>query len=220
MNNLTKIVLLVACFVSSHLAAQQELMMYSLPDLWHSSSLNPAFFPEGKKIAIGLPGLGLDLAHSGDITYQDIFSKDGDKTKVDFSNALSKLDQENNFFAEQRIETFSFGLKIKKLYLSLGHANRLSGSIQYPKTLPELIWNGNAQYIGQTLNIAPQATIFNWNEWYAGVAADLGKFRVGLRLKMLNGTASLLTDDAHKSATIYTNPDIYQLSLTSDYGLW
>lgn len=194
-------------------------MLHSLSEVWHSTSTNPAFFPEGKRIAVGLPGIGLDAAHSGDISYKDIFIKDGNRTKIDFSGALAKLDPSNTVNFEQRIETVSLGIRLPgKIWLQAGHANRLSGTLTYPKTLPALIWDGNAQYIGQTVDIALQTDIADWNEWSVGLAKGFGKLRIGLRGKYLTGTSALLTDDAHRSATITTSNDIYQLSLASDYG--
>ena len=211
--------LLALLLLSLRLSAQQELMLHSLPDLWHSTATNPAFFPENKHIAIGLPGIGLDAAHSGDITYNDIFVKKGDHKAIDFTNALAKLDPSNTVHFDQRIETVSLGLRIPgKIWLQVGHANRFSGNITYPKTLPALIWDGNAQYIGQTVDIAMQADLFDWNEWNIGVAKDFGKLNVGVRAKYLTGTSALLTDDAHRSATITTSNDIYQLTLATDYG--
>ncbi|MBC7777110.1 MAG: hypothetical protein H7246_16880 [Phycisphaerae bacterium] len=211
--------ILLTLVFSLQLSAQQELMLHSMPDLWHSASTNPAFFPENKTIAIGLPGIGLDAAHSGDISYNDIFVKSGDHRVIDFSNALSKLEPSNTLHFDQRIETMSLGFRIPgKMWLQVGHANRFSGSIIYPKTLPALIWDGNAQYIGQTVDIAPQTDVINWNEWSVGLAKGFGKLRLGLRVKYLTGTSALLTDDAHHSATVTTSDDIYQLSLATDYA--
>ena len=211
-------VVLVLLF-SIQLSAQQELMLHSMSDIWHSSSTNPAFFPENKRIAIGLPGIGLDAAHSGDITYRDIFVKNGDRTILDFTNALDKLDPTNTVQFEQRIETVSLGFQLPgKIWLQAGHANRLSGSITYPKALPALIWDGNAQYIGQTVDIALQTNLSNWNEWSVGVGKAFGGFQVGLRAKYLTGTSAMKTDEGHKSATITTSNDIYQLALATDYG--
>jgi len=204
--------------LAARLSAQQELMLHSLPNLWHSTSLNPAFFPKDKHFVIGLPAYALDAAHSGDITYKDIFVKKDGQTTIDFGNAISKLDPENELFLDQRIETLSLGIRFGKLALQAGHANRLTGVINYPKSLPELIWNGNAPYIGQTVQIAPRATFFDWNEWSAGASLELGKLSVGGRVKLLTGISALRTDSDHQSATIYTDPDIYQLTLNTDYG--
>jgi len=200
------------------LEAQQEMMLNSLPDLWHSTTVNPAYFPKDKHFVIGLPGYSLDAAHTGSLTYNDIFIKDGDRTLLNFSKAIGALDPQNEVFFEQRIETVSLGLALGKWRLQAGHANRFSGVLNYPKSLPELIWNGNAPYIGQVVDVALQAKLFNWNEWSAGLSREFGRLTIGARLKYLSGTSALKTDDDHHLATIYTNPDIYQLEMETDYG--
>ena len=201
--------------------AQQEMMLHSLSNLWHSNtSVNPAFFPENKRIVIGLPAYSLDAAHSGNITYNDIFRKDGDRTIVDFDNAISKLDPENDLSFDQRLETFSFGYRTRngKWGIQAGHAIAYSGTLTYPKSLPELIWNGNAPFIGQTIEFAPQADISDWHEWSVGVIRQIGSLNIGIRAKYLSGISALRTDDNRNSMSLYTNPDIYQLTLKTDYA--
>jgi Family of unknown function (DUF5723) len=208
-------------FIVGPAKAQQELMLNSLSDVWHSNSTNPAFVPKDKHFVIGLPGIGLDGAHSGTISYKDIFTKVGDRTIIDFSNALAKLDPSNTVHFDQRIETVSLGIRLPgKIWLQAGHANHLGGSITYPKALPSLIWDGNAQYIGQTVDIAIQTDISNWNEWSVGLAKAFGPVNVGVRAKYLTGIASLLTDNNRQKATITTSDDIYQLSLSTNFAFF
>lgn len=206
--------------LASGLNAQQELMLHTLPDLWHAGSVNPAFFPEGKRFAIGLPGYSLDAAHSGDITYNDILRKDGDRTIIDLGNVIGKLDPENEVYFDQRIETFSLGLRSRddKWALQLGHAIVLSGWVNYPKDLAEVLWNGNAPYVGETLEIGPQTDIFDWQEWNAGISRRLGNFTLGARVKFLTGVSALITEPGRNTMRVYTDPDIYQLTLTTDYA--
>ncbi|MCY7327894.1 MAG: DUF5723 family protein, partial [Saprospiraceae bacterium] len=105
------------------LSAQQELMLQTLPDLWHATSINPALFPANKRIAIGLPAYSLDASHSGDITYNDLLRKAGDRNVIDFGQVIDKLEPENTLHFDQRIETFSFGLRLPGNWsIQAGHA--------------------------------------------------------------------------------------------------
>ena len=214
---------LLVLLAVARLNAQQEMMLNSLQNLWHSNtSTNPAFFPENKHFVIGLPGYSLDAAHSGDLTYKDIFRKDGDRTIVDFDNAISKLDPENDLNFDQRLETVSFGFRSpnNKWGFQVGHAIAFSGAVTYPKALPELLWNGNASYIGQTVEIGVEADIADWHEWSVGVMRQFGPLNVGVRAKYLTGISALRTDDDRHSMSIYTDPDIYQLTLKTDYAFY
>lgn len=215
------IIRLAVCALPFSVSAQQELMLHSLPDVWHSTSTNPAFFPENKKFALGLPGISLDAEHSGDISYHDIFVRENGKTVIDFGNVISKLNPENTLRFDQRNETVTLGFRLPgKLRLQAGHATRSSGVIVYPKSLPELLWNGNGPYIGQTLQIGLRADVASWNEWSAGVSRQFGKLTLGARAKLLTGMSSLVTDPNHPTATVYTDPDIYQLTLHTDYAFY
>lgn len=201
-------------------AAQQELMLHTMPDLWHANSINPAFFPKDKKVAIGLPGYSLDAAHSGKLSYNDFLVKDGDRTILSFSNAISKLEQENEVFADQRIETLSLGLRFGKWAVQAGHANRLNAFIAYPRDLAEVLWNGNGPYVGQSKNLGLHMNFYDWNEWSVGISRHSERLSLGLRIKLLNGVSTFQTDADHSRATVYTDPDIYQLTLQTDYGFY
>lgn len=201
--------------------AQQELLLHSSPEIWHSNATNPAFFPEEKKFVLGLPGQALDASHSGNITYGDVFVKNGDKTLVDFGGIIDKLDPSNKVQFDQRVETVSLGVRLPfKLALQAGHAVRFSGAAVYPQSLPQLLWNGNGPYIGEELAIAPSASLARFNEWSLGLSRKIGAVNVGARVKYLTGTNALSTDPAHASASVYTSPDIYQLTLNTDYGFY
>lgn len=221
-NTLIKCSLAVlALFCTVRLSAQEALMLHALPDVWHSTATNPAFFPDNKKIIVGLPGIGLDAAHSGDITYRDIFVKKGSGNAINFSNVIDRLDFTNEAYFDQRTEIINLGLLLPgKIMLQAGYANRLSGTLEYPKALAELLWNGNGPYVGQTLEIGLKADISDWNEWSLGLARRFGPLSLGLRAKVLSGVSSVRTDPAHFSASVYTSPDIYQLSMHTDYGFY
>lgn len=213
---------LFCLFLAGEMIAQQELMLSSMPDMWHSNSVNPAFYTKGKRFFIGLPAYALDVAHSGDIAYDDIFREEGDRTVIDLDNAIGRLEPENDIFYDQRIETVSLGFRTRndRWGLQLGHAIVTSGWSQYPKALAEVLWYGNAPYVGQTLEIGPQADIFDWHEWNVGVSRRFGKVNFGARFKYLTGVSALRTDENRSQMSIYTDPDIYQLTLKTNYTFY
>lgn len=211
--------ILFCLFFAGNIAAQQELMLSSMPDVWQSNSINPAFYPKGKHFFIGLPAYSVDLANSGDIAFDDIARKDGDRTIIDLDNVIARLEPENEISFDQRIETVNLGFRTRndKWGFQLGHAILTTGWMQYPKSLAELLWYGNAPYIGQTLDIAPQVDIFDWNEWNVGVSRRFGKINLGARFKYLTGMNALQSDEKRTKMTVYTDPDIYQVTMETDY---
>jgi opacity protein-like surface antigen len=213
---------LFCLFLAANLSGQQALMLHSLPDLWHANSLNPAFFPEGKRIAVGLPAYTLDANHSGNVTYNDLFRQVDGNTVIDLGGAIEKLDPENKVRYDQRVETVSLGLRSKndKWAFQFGHAIQQSGYVNYTKSLAQVLWNGNAPYLGETLEIGPKANIFDWHEWSVGVARRFGKVDIGVRGKFLTGAGLVRSDENQNYMSVYTDPDIYQLTLKTDYKFY
>ena len=210
---------LALLLLAGQVFGQQELMLHQSPGhIWHRNTLNPAIFPSEKRFAIGLVGLALDQQHSGDLSIRDFIREDGDQKYIDLGQVIGKLDPENTFDLDQRIETLLLGARFGKWAFHLGHAIRYSGSVTYPKSLAELLWYGNGPYIGQTLDIAPTFNIFGWNELGVGVSCEIGNVRIGARAKYLAGIGAIESDAGHHKATIFTSPDIYQLQLETDYA--
>ena len=163
---------------AAQLTAQQELMLSQMNKVWQMNQINPSFFPEGKRIAIGLPAFSVDAAHSSSISYNDFFRKENGKTLFDFGPVIAKLDPQNEVTYQQRIETVSLGLRLPgkgETVVQAGHAIRLNSNLTYSKELIQLLWGGNAQFIGQTIQIAPTTNTFDWHEISVGLSRNLGK---------------------------------------------
>jgi hypothetical protein len=205
-------------FLSQISTAQQELMLHQMPNIWHKNSLNPAWFPDDKRIAIGLPSLTLDQFHSGNISLNDFITKQNGTNYYDLTKVLTQLETTNTFDIQERIETVSFGFKLAGWGLSIGHAIRFSGAVEYPKSMAQLLWEGNGKFIGQTVEIAPKINFWGCNELGLGISKKFLNTRVGLRVKYLSGIGAIRTDDAHAKASVFTDSDIYQLTLNTDYA--
>ncbi|MGI9159150.1 MAG: DUF5723 family protein, partial [Saprospiraceae bacterium] len=194
-------------------------MLYQSADLWSANAVNPAFFPKDKKIVLGLPGFGVDAAHSGDVGYNDLFRREGDRRLIDLGRLVDRLEPENRVHYEHRFETVSLGIRLPAgLFLQAGHSVRLQTAARYPKTLAQLLWNGNGPYVGETLDIAPDVEVFDFNELSLGLGWGTERVRLGGRLKYLSGISALRTDENRQRATVYTDNDIYQLALETDYA--
>ena len=212
--------LVLTLLISSLSYGQQELMLYQQNGLWQSVATNPAHFPKDKRFFIGLPSFGLDAAHSGDITYNDLLRREDGRTILDIGKAIGKLEPENSGHYDQRFQTVSLGVQLPGNWMiQASHAVRINAYLTYPKSLAEFIWYGNAPYIGQTLDVGFATTTFDWNEISLGLAHTFGSsVTIGARAKFLSGISALQTDDARRSITAYTDDDIYQLRLNTDFA--
>jgi Family of unknown function (DUF5723) len=200
------------------LHAQQELLLSTQTDNIHATLVNPANWPAGKKWYIGLPSLALDAVHSGKVSYGDVFKTNGNQRTINLDDVITKLDARNDLQFIQRTETFSIGVKLgKNLRLLAHHAIRTQADITYPKEALQLLWQGNAQFIGKTVVIDPKINVFGFNELGFGGSYQVAGLTIGARFKYLSGLGVVLSE--RFSTSVYTDPDIYQLNLNSDISV-
>jgi len=205
--------LFLSLFFVSSLFAQQELGLHFMRNIWQSSKTNPAFTSQ-TKINIGLPHPYYNISHTG-ASYNDfVVYKDGENV-LDIGAVIDQMDDQNQLFTSVVTETFSVTFGLKNLKISINHAMKFNAFLDYPKELVELAWNGNSQFIDQTIEIGPDIHAFAYNEFGIGVALKILNIDAGARLKILTGIGDLSTE--RNQVSVYTDPDIYQLTFTTDY---
>lgn len=208
------IFILIFAFATLPLLAQQELGTQLMRGVWQASKTNPALLPEGRFV-IGLPGIYNNL-NVTNITYNDLFIKENGENVLDIDNAILQLETNNQIRENLELETLSLGVRVGKTFLSLGHTVRFNAFLNYPKTLPQLIWQGNAQFLGQTVDFSSDMQVFGYNEFYLGAAFEIAKgLTIGGRAKYLSGFGDISTD--RTQLNLFTNEEAYQLSLDADF---
>ncbi len=210
-------ILFIAClFAGTSLSAQIDLGANMLRQSWQGYQTNPALFPLEAGVLISLPGTYSNTLVEN-FTYNDLFgtNAEGDNV-VTIDNALARLEAENVIRQNIDIETIGVGVAFGPVALTVGHRLRTNGFLQYPRELPELIWNGNAQFIGQTVNISPQIDLANYHEFSLGLTVQLSEvLTVGGRAKLLSGGSSIVTE--RTQLALNTSEEFYELTLDSDF---
>lgn len=206
--------LLVSICMTSALFAQQELGTHLLRDVWQVNRTNPAIFPD-KNIIVGLPGIYNNL-NIENITYNDLFISENGVTKLDIDNAILKLEADNQIRENLEIETVSLALRFGNVWLSVGHNIKFNAFIDYPKTFPQLIWQGNAQFIGQNVDFSTNLQLFGYNEFAFGAAFALTEnITIGGKFKWLSGFGDVSTD--RTKLNLLTEEEAYALTLDADF---
>lgn len=208
---------LSALFFFQNGQAQQEMGLHSMTDVWNVNQTNPAFMQD-YKLVVGLPSLQDNLYLTGP-TYQDFIVNQDGKNFIDFDKAIAAMDEENIMRNDFQIQTLSLSYRMNNLMISVGHTGRVFAYGKYNKALPQVVYQGNAQFVGETVDLSNEFVLNSFNEFSLGAAYKFGKITVGAKAKYLSGFRSAATDKDRNSATLYTNPDVYQLTLTSDYRL-
>ncbi len=204
--------LAVVCIAPA--AAQQDYSAHFIPDDWRAAYTNPALLPKGLYIA--LPGVYNNLLVTN-LTYNDLVGTDETGASVvDVDAAIKLLGPDNTLRENLDIETIGVSFTLGAVTLSAGHRLRYSGYLNYPKTLPQLIWQGNAQFIGQTVDFSTDLDVLGYHELSIGAMAGIGEqLQLGGRVKLLSGIGSATT--ARKRLQLTTDEEIYELQLDADF---
>jgi len=195
------------------LLGQNDLSSHLLTNSWQALNANPALQPQG--IVVNLPGLYNNLWVTN-ITFNDLVVDENGTQVLDIGNDIGQLGTQNTLRENLDIETIGFGIKIGRLGLSLGHRLRFNALIDYPKTLAQLIWEGNAQFIGQTISFGPSFDLTAYHEIALGASYQFGEnVQVGGKVKLLSGGSNLNT--SRDNLRLTTSDDVYQLTMDADF---
>jgi len=138
--------------------------------------------------------------------------------------------KENNIFGVgQDFQVFGLGIQFrskkdpnKKVDFSLQVVDKFGMNLQYSKNLFSLLWKGNKQFAGQTVELGPLAVNANYSrEFVLGSAFNLfgneedGGMRMGFRAKYIQGIGAVYMPKSNLS--LYTEPEGRYLELSTDY---
>ena len=193
--------------------AQNDLSSLLLQDSWQMLNTNPAKQPNG--VLINLPGIYSNFWITN-ITFNDLIVEENGTNTLDISNAIPKLEDQNFIRQNLDLETIGFGFNVGKLGINFGHRVRINSVLDYPKTLVQLIWEGNAQFIGQNISFGPALDFTAYHELALGFSYDIDKnIHIGGKIKQLSGISNLSTE--RRDLSLSTSDDVYQLNVEADY---
>ena len=195
--------------------AQIDLSTHFMNNLAQQNATNPSTFSD-YKVSVSLPSLYVGLNNSS-FAPSNVLEKRGDDYYLDMEGVMSRVGESGmNVQTNLNVETFGFSVRGKKWQASFNHGIKVNSFHHIPKKLLEFAWQGNAQFIGETVNVAPVQNLMAYQEFGLGFAYQVSKqLNFGVRLKYLVGSANYSTSNA--KATIYTDPEYYQLTAETDY---
>ncbi len=200
------------------LFAQQELGLHFMRNNWHANETNPAIVRDSGGV-FRLPGFYNGLAFDGP-HYSQLVSKVNGEPVININSVIALLDDENVIRDDFILHTIGFAVPIKKKWLvSFGHSIKYHAFFKYPKTLPQIIYEGNAQFIGESVNIGSEIQLTGFHSIDFGLAYKADKLTLGLKAKFMSGFVDMTTDPDHNDVGFFTDPDIYQITLDGDYIL-
>lgn len=213
MKKLLFILLLIANFCC--LQAQNMQVLYGMDRLYQGSYLNPAYIPNNR-VVVSMPSFYNNLSINGP-SYSDVVKNNGIENYIDINSLLSNLEPTNYLREDMEIQTLGLCLSLGPLGVQAYHKVRFNAFLAYPEELPSLIWEGNAQYLGESVNIGSEFLLHSRSEFGLGASLKLGGLTVGARAKYLNGIGHLSTN--RNELEVLTNENDYSVELGADYQI-
>lgn len=198
--------------------AQLDLGTHFMSNTLQGNLTNPAAFNDYKINVSLLPSIYAGLYNSS-IKPSDVLEKRNNDLYLDMDKLVEEMSPEGlNLQGNLRVETFSFAFQTKKFQIGISHGLRINMNHHIPQAALQFAWGGNAQFVGETINIAPSLNMMAYQEFGLNLGYKVSKqLTLGTRLKHLVGTAAYSTSNSR--ATIYTDPKFYQLTGDTDYTI-
>ncbi|MCI4666881.1 MAG: DUF5723 family protein [Bacteroidia bacterium] len=189
-------------------------------ELVQRSSWNPAAMQD-VDIQISLLGIQPFIGNSG-FSISDGYVEIPGTDSVEFSvnKVLERLDEENVIRSDAELDWFAVNINLedKGIQLGLSFGNKTHSQFVYSPELIGLLALGNAEFIGETIEVGPQISAFAYSDLGVSIAKKFGdKFQVGGRIHYLNGSFALNTN--RHQVELLTSEEIYQLDMNMDYEL-
>ena len=201
-------------FLNGQMSAQGELTLPTLNHLLESDRYNPAISNQEEGWHIGLPSFGYNAFHTGP-GYRGLIREEGGRPILQVQNLAKELNGENSLLTDFRLQTVKLKRRVANWSFGFEHEVVFHAQIRYPDELILLYTDGNQPWIGQTVDIAPSATIYSYNNYAFPISYRGKKLSVGFRPRLLLGNQFGRTPVTE--ASLHTSEDFYQLTLTTNY---
>lgn len=213
-----RFIIIAVLFIFCNKAFAQQEMGLSTMNIWQSSKTNPAYISD-HKFTIGLPNIHLNYYNTGGSFNQFVVDYLNEENTIKVGEAINDLSDEGNILrGVSEIETLSVGYRLgKNIQLGFSHSQKTDVFMDFPKTMAKLFFEGNGQYVGETVQLDNDIQLIAYNEFALSGAMRFSKLTAGVKLKFLTGIANAST--SNNELGLFTDSDVYQLTLNSDYQL-
>ena len=203
---------LVLCI--SPLMAQLQMSAF-LHDQYGFHMSNPAIHQEDKWV-IGNPDLDLATYHSGP-TLNSMIEEDEMGHYIDLGKWVDALDPRNQLDFKIDLTTLDLSFRFAQHRFALYHRFRSDNHFNYSRELAQLAARGNAEFIGERIQIGPEIETLNFQEIGLGYAYKYNSLQIGAAIKYLTGLEHVKS--LKNQIELFTNPEYYQLEFLTDYEI-
>ena len=208
--------LLILLFTINKVQAQQELGLQFMDDIWQSAQTNPAMMND-HRIVVALPGVAGGFYHSAFSVNDALHTRNGN-TFINLDDIVPELEDHNQLLAGFQADILGAAYRFGNIQVGASWAVKGSAYTDYTRESIDVLWNGNAGYIGEIANVAADFQFTAYNE--IGLSAAYNwrdKITLGAKVKYLNGYSDLSTDLNDQLLSLETADDVYQSAFNTDY---
>lgn len=177
--------------------------------------INPGLHHENR-VQLQLVGIETKTWFS-EIAPSDFVRENNGTTFFDLEQGLDELGAENQIRQWITIPTLGASVRFGNWTGQVRHQMRIDGYLNAPEELARLLYQGNAQYIGQEIALDNEFYGRAWQEVGLGLSRKLGNLSVGARVNFLFGNFDASTAQNQNNLSLYTDEEIYALQFQTDY---
>lgn len=204
-----KLAFLLILIISYHpMEGQEELSLFHYDNVQQSGLLNPSHAAKG----IFHIGLGSIYTHAdlrGPKWAKLLFG-------TDFLKDLASRSTKGYLSADAAFHPIDLGFKYNDWYFRGGMVMKMNGYFDFSPDFAKLLVLGNANRIGQTIELGPKLYLRRQSDVYIGASYNAHEYyRFGANLKVISGSLDLSTPRSKMNLT--TGEEYYELGIESDY---
>jgi len=209
------ILFVAAMFVTFSIGAQ-HINLLGFSELDQSHPFLPAQMKQDTGLTIVLPGMGSSW-NQGKVAFGDFLINDGNGiATLDFTNVIDDVPEVNNKVIDAQISILGLDLRKGNNQFSFNYGFRTYVDLEFNRGFIDLYHFGNEPFIGEEINLSHYFDIGAYHQISLAYARSFGGLSLGGRVKWLSGVDNISSDENQMS--LYTDPDIYQLTLSSAEG--
>ena len=211
------IVLVIVFLAPLVLLKAQDLHYLAWDDLRQHNPMLPAQMKQDTGWTIVLPAVSFTAHHSGPAIGAYFLEQSTGVYSLDFSGVLDEFDELNDMQFQFKLPLIGADLRRGHNMFSIAYGVTAQSALSFTKDFINLYQLGNAAYIGETMDLTHQLSMSSYHELQLGYARAIGGFNIGARFKIISGISNISTPV--NDLGLYTDPDIYQLSLIAPEGV-
>jgi hypothetical protein len=208
-----RIIVSVFSLLMAHIGISQDITLMHKEGTMAGTLLNPAFNLD-KTLNFSAGAFHTEFITDGPSLSQ-ITSENSDGTRfLDRNKFDAGFETQNNIFTQLEFRTLDAGVRLGSWAFLAGHGFKTQAQLAYSKDLAQLLFLGNAPFVGQQLDIGPSLNVMAYNEVYLGLQKTAGKWSLGGKIKLLYGTANAYTEKSE--VTFTTDEEYYRWEFEND----